>query len=251
MSGELLSDSPVPVCWSTFAKTLPPHLVSWPLFTDGFEALQLWMAAIRKDVDDRWNKPDASIIGFDIKYNQMPSFAPRYWDVTAEPFFLHFVRKAGAKVIHLTRRNIFQSIISGHVADHVGQWHYTGDEQLQSTTEIDPEWCYWRCVQIQQEQVAIENHLSRTPHIDVTYEDLTKSLKGLERGARITSGPLMDIADFVGVEPHFTMDNTLKKAVSRPYNEVIRNFDAVRQRFRNTPFEQMVLDCDKRISQPS
>lgn len=75
----------------------------------------------------------------DVKYRSTHHFNGPWSGRFDEPVFLRWIKEKGLPVIHLTRRNLLKTYVSGLLADANRVWHATEKDELKvKTIRLDP-----------------------------------------------------------------------------------------------------------------
>jgi len=127
-------------------------------------------------------------------------------------------------VIHLTRRNILNTLISHKTAFMTNQWmSVKGDRQAKTPLHLDPEECrrYFDKIQTlaQEADAAFAAHRK----IELVYEDLVAAREP----------QLRSIFAFLDI-PCMSVSTIMKKQIRAPAHEIVENYSQLKESFRHT-----------------
>jgi LPS sulfotransferase NodH len=164
-----------------------------------------------------------STIGFKLMYSQLR----RHPEIFA---FMAFRR---LRVVHLTRRNHIDVIISEELAKVTGASHaQVGKKTDVPMVYLDPTTLVDRIRRRNRKpkQARCLIWLSACPSIEVTYEALLEEKQEFAR-----------ILDFLGIAcPTTQKQSNLVKRGARSHRDAIANYDEVSQVLKSTPFSNML-----------
>jgi LPS sulfotransferase NodH len=166
-------------------------------------------------------KKSIKAVGFKVLYNQLKPFL--YLDD-------YLLGNENLKIIFLRRRNYLERIYSLLLAQQNDQWVLTDELHRKQTILKIP---YKKCKSLfEKEEKFYINHLTlfdakKISYLEVYYEDLDKNpQKEIDR-----------ITDFLGVDTIKNFQTHLKKQNVKKPNEVIKNYQELKEKFQNTKWE--------------
>lgn len=157
--------------------------------------------------------------GFKIMYNHPVD------DKNSDLWF-DLARTKDLHVIHLKRRNILRSIISGRIAKDQGVWYSTGGrpkEPVRKKVNYTKDELEDLFIQTQEWQNKGDQMFHDHPLLNIYYEDLTQNLE--TEFSRIT--------DFLGVK-RIKPKTILKKQNPEKLSSLIENYDELKNDFTGT-----------------
>lgn len=158
-----------------------------------------------------------AIVVLDVKYSHVHNFNSFWWDFVEAPYLLQYARKNRFKIIHLIRRKVYRTAVSGLYAQASGVWRARSPEELKhvqitaSRRKLDK-----RAKQIVHQIELFERWLHRCEGIEITYEDLTED-----------TDPLLGrLREFLALESKFENSPGFLKTTP-PLEEVILNLNEI------------------------
>jgi LPS sulfotransferase NodH len=226
MLGEVFTPDPTRAHWDNFVRltgVLPPATR-----TEAHLLLDKYFAFVRNHWSDGL-KANSHAFGIDVKYNQLRRVSPPDQNLTGPPFLLEHLKSRRALLIHMVRKNLIQCAISTIIADQRRVWHNYQATAIDRTYHVDPESCLSYAREIVSERDAFVNFAKGCSVVDCCYEDLVKDIRRAYAGGEIprNPGPLLDIAEALGVPFRFRDDGRLQKAINVPYSRLISNYQAL------------------------
>ena len=173
-------------------------------------------------LDDLYKTPGA--VGFKLMYLQLALY----------PEIFAYLIRHHVLVIHLSRRNSLDVLLSYAVKAKIGQAHLLSGQPFPGdlTVTLDTENLIRKLRWLQQQR-SIAHHLlstSRLPHIEVVYEDLLQDPRYFQR-----------ICDFLDIPMRgITPGSTLVKIRRGTQRDVISNYEQVRQTLAGSQFTELV-----------
>jgi LPS sulfotransferase NodH len=170
-----------------------------------------------------YDRDDADCVGFKLVYKQ----------ATLNPGVLTYLSVRRAKVVHLIRSNVLDSVISWETARTRRLFHARkGDEVRPIKIELDATALLDRLDHHQYAITVARGWIRnlRLPYTETFYEELTGP-KGDEKLGRILS--------FLGVEPS-PLGSDFVRMNPTEHRELLANYDEVRETLRGSRFEWML-----------
>jgi LPS sulfotransferase NodH len=145
----------------------------------------------------------------------------RVWEYLAD--------EDAVRVIHLSRRNLFETLVSRRVALLTGEWKRTASDAAPSPIEpfeIDPDACREYFDSITRYRAWARTHFAGHPMLELFYEDLVADFQ-----------PTLDrVFRFLGVDPVQTR-MVYEKQARIPAREQVANYAHLLGAFRGSPYE--------------
>jgi hypothetical protein len=231
---EPFSVYPRGVYWNNFVQRLPQGEYPPRLPVDAMALLDRYLEAIHDDIrdnDECYGGPKARdrAAGLDIKYNQLRYVRPLFDDLRARPVLLDYFVARGIRVVHLVRRNLAQAALSIIISNLREVWHdYEGSGVRDKYhVPIDEVIGYMHWIHDEREEFL---RLSADlPMHTCSYEDLAAEIRDIDSSGRFRDdGPMLGgLARFLNVRADFRFDGQIRKALNRPYRDILANYDDV------------------------
>jgi hypothetical protein len=158
-----------------------------------------------------------TIIVLDVKYAHVHNFNFFWWDPLERPYLIQYAKKKRLKVLHLIRRKVYRTAISGFYASQSGVWRAkTEEETRQIRITVDPDKLQKKAVALARSIARFEAWLSGCPHLQIDYEDLLEDRDRTLQSLQSYLGLKDEIAD----EPGFVK-------TTPPLEDTIQNFDEI------------------------
>lgn len=164
-----------------------------------------------------------SAVGFKLMYGQLGQY----------PEIICYLAFRRVRVVHLTRSNYLDVIVSEELAKLTGVSHAKAGAsmglpmvRLDASTLVDR----LRRVGSKARYVRMLMRLSMCPMLEVTYEALVDGQREFERVLGFLELPM----------PMTQIESDLSKRGARTHQEAIANFDEIRQVLISTPFSAML-----------
>ncbi len=145
----------------------------------------------------------------------------------------YLIENKDVRVIHLRRRNLFESFVSLKVAFITREWNRQRDARPTAEPptglEIDPRECEDYCNRATAYRRWADERFAAHPRLEVEYE---RDVCG-----RFASA-MEDIYGFLGL-PNEPAEPLLVKLASRHPREQVSNYDELKEYFRHTLYEEM------------
>jgi LPS sulfotransferase NodH len=179
--------------------------------------------SVQKTLMDRYcdfvsrSNRGSAIVVLDVKYSHVHNFNSFWWDFIEPPFLLQYARKNRFKVIHLIRRKVYRTAISGLYAQASGVWRARSPEELKHVKiTVERQKLDRRARQIVHQIALFERWLHRCDGIEITYENLTEDADPL----------LVQLRDFLALESEFANSPGFLKTTP-PLEDVIINLNEI------------------------
>jgi LPS sulfotransferase NodH len=158
-----------------------------------------------------------SMVVLDVKYSHVHNFNAFWWDLVEPPYLLQYARKNRFKIIHLIRRKVYRTAVSGLYAHASGVWRARSPEELKHVQiTADRPKLDKRVRQIVYQIALFERWLHRCDAMQISYEDLTENADPL----------LLRLRDFLALETQFENAPGFLKTTP-PLEEVILNLSDI------------------------
>ncbi|HEX3429328.1 MAG TPA: sulfotransferase [Rhizomicrobium sp.] len=157
------------------------------------------------------------LIVLDVKYAHVHNFNFFWWDPLEKPYLVQYAKRNGLKVLHLVRRKVYRTAISGFYANESGVWRAKSEHETKLIRiAVDRERLEKKARAIARSIARFEDWLSDCPHLEIAYEELTEnrdaSLASLQSYLGLKH-PIADAPGFVKTTP--------------PLEETIENFGEI------------------------
>jgi len=154
------------------------------------------------------------------------------WDRNMNTAWEYLRDNADIRIIHLTRFNLLDCIISHKVAHTTGQWFSENEEEKPKKEAeafwLDAEECHAYFDRIMTWRAWVAEAMKHHPMLEVEYQqDLTGNFHST----------MARIFDFLGVSRQ-TAGMRLRKQQTKPRHEQLLNFEELRAHFRYTIYEE-------------
>lgn len=180
-----------------------------------------------------FGQPDCAAVGFKYMYDQ----------IRRSPPVLPYAAARRVRVVHLVRRNLLDVVVSSRRALHTGVFHLAGDgrppipwapaELDRSRFSLDPGQVVRELRRLTRERALVRGwlRLTRTPSIEVRYEDLL--------GDQARFGEILDFLGVARADPS-RLRSGLQKIRSEPLQSVVENLGELRAALAGTSFERFL-----------
>lgn len=170
-----------------------------------------------------YKNPDRQVV-VDIKYGHLLNFEWFWSPPLRQPLLLSWLRSKGGKIIHLSRDNPVEAVVSAEVARQRGVWHSWQSDQttdIASSHRIDPDRAAYEAKLLRRQTALIrEEWLESVQSFDLRYEEFVRSLSG-DRCL------LSDLATFVDSTGAESWTPTLKK-LGRSLRDLVENYSELK-----------------------
>lgn len=160
-------------------------------------------------------------VTIDIKYGHIHNFDIAWWPIFRRPFLFEFCRQRNIKIIHLSRWNSLNVVVSGEVAESRKIWHAIGKTppaEAADAIHLDRQKVLHQVQSLNQQKNMITRWVRGLNCQTVLYEELTDASGGRDCRARI--------AAFLGTEPPATFRSPYHK-VTPPPSVIVRNWNDI------------------------
>lgn len=165
----------------------------------------------------------AQIVGFKLMYKQLQTY----------PEILAYLAVHRVRVIHLTRRNLLDVVVSEELAKLTGVSHAVAESSSAiPMVQIDTGTIVSRLTRLKEKPIQVRKliRMFTYPMLEVTYEALLESDDEFER-----------ILEYLNLgDSHREVGSNLAKRGVRSHRESIANYDEVQRRLDSTPFSHML-----------
>ena len=165
----------------------------------------------------------ARTVGFKLMYKQLRSY----------PEILAYLAVHRVRIVHLTRRNLLDVVVSEELAKLTGESHALAESSSSvPLVHIDTETIVKRLARLQVRPNRVRQliRILTYPMLEVTYEALLDDDNEFER-----------ILTYLGVcNSHTERGSSLAKRGVRSHRESIANYDEVKRHLDSTPFSHML-----------
>lgn len=178
-------------------------------------------------VENAARSSGARCFGFHVKIYQLTSWQ-RVDDV---PGWLAAMRGRGWKILYLRRENLLRHVVSNVFAEAAGAWHHrTGEASRRPERITLPVDRLHGGIEGRRRNIAAERAaLAGLDHLELVYE------RDLET-AEAQAGTFARIQSYLGVDT-VPLSPSLRKAVAKPLEDLVDNYDEVRSALTGTPEE--------------
>lgn len=240
--GEVMWPSPHPAVWHNFLRTCSYRSQPAVLDADANQLLDDYLVHLSEDTR-RGNpmKADSlSMIGIDIKYNQMRTAGPLIQDLNAPPFLFGYLRDRRIPLLHVFRRNLLHQALSLVIAEVRGIYHNYGGRAFEGSLVVEParvvDLCHWIAG-----QRALFCQMSSGSEVhDLCYEDLADlcNVDPSEENLDAACGVVAGLSRFLAVNPDFRRPKSISKVINRPFREILANYDELKRAILVSEFHQ-------------
>lgn len=178
---------------------------------------------------------DGKGVVVDIKYGHIHNFELAWWPIFRKPYLFDFVASRKMKIIHLSRWNSLETVVSGFVAESRKVWHAVGDAPTADASDaidVDKGRMIEQVTWLNQQKEAISKWAQGASALPVLYEELVDPKLGEQCRRRIAS--------FLGDEPPKDFVSIYKK-VTPEMKTVVRNWNEVRRACLNNGLAQYLV----------
>lgn len=175
--------------------------------------------SVRQYLDWFIEKYSSPILGFKLMWNQTQRF----------PGTLPYILDNKFLVIHVRRKNVFRSLVSGFAANARGQHHSTEAIETPKITLPTHDLLH-RLDKISLNNSNWENMKQYLPYLQIDYDDY---IADKQKGNH-------SMLEFLGVATDIPIESHLIKVTPNNLRSIISNFDEVEKILRNTKYEAML-----------
>lgn len=182
-------------------------------------------ALVREFLDQFYDQPGCSAVGFKYMYSQARRI-PRLY-----PSVVDYIIESGMPVIHGVRNNLLRVVISRIASKSSGVYRSTDALQLQPV-HVPVRNLRKALSGLHREKESWQRRFSGQPYLQVSYESLLSQRTLQERR----------LLDFIGVEYHEPLTSPFQKMSSGSIRNLVANFDQVKRELMGSEFEWCVED---------
>ena len=231
--------------WYYFLHSLPADRVPPSNVTDAASLFDQYMQQVRRDYQQNHEwfggpKLSPTLVGLDVKYNQIKCVNPLFTDLRLRPFLLDHFRDRQFRVVHLVRKNLLHQAISLVMSNLRKVWRNYERTKLQGRYRISIDaligYMHW----VRAERTEFER-LSQDLHVQqCAYEDVVDDIRHIDGAGQFSekSAALSCLADFLQIPNRFHYNQCLPKVLNRPYSEFIENYDDVLNAVQDSEFSE-------------
>lgn len=140
-----------------------------------------------------------SLLVLDVKYAHVHNFNSFWWDPLDSPYLLQYAKRNRLKIVHLIRRDVYRTAISGFYASETGVWRArTEEETRQIRIVVDRARLQKKAGLVARTIARFDEWLARVPHLQIDYEDLLGDREAMLRSLQSYLGLEQEIADQPG-----------------------------------------------------
>ena len=161
-------------------------------------------------------------------------FKTKLVDILDKNAFIQLLIEKKVRIIQMQRRNQIKAVISRMNAkrlhDVTGNWNLYNEKERLPAFEVDPEVFHQYLLERIQADEELNNFTKdlNLPKLKIVYEELLINRDDV----------LSKVFDFLGVDP-FPVEGKTLKNTSDDLKDVVLNFEQLRSKYLNTPFETM------------
>lgn len=172
----------------------------------------------------------------DIKYRSMHHFNQAWHGFTQPPYLFQLLAEAGIPVLHLVRRNVLKTYLSGRLAEANKIWHMTSDQsQSVQSIEVDADAIGRRISGLSYEiDIARRNLSGHAGVLEICYEEL------FDDQGRFSLDSASELGRFLNVGPFLNRRPAFVKQTGDTLKSVIQNYDEVEAALSETPYSWML-----------
>ncbi len=161
-----------------------------------------------------------------ISKSSIYGFTLLFYQYYPQKYILNKLVEQGWKVILLTRQDSFSQSLSHLVAKQTSVWHrYSDDDEKPAKVTIDPkEFKQWISA-LKKNKAIISALFKNLDHIEVVYENDLKQKS-------LWPESINRVFDYLGTY-NTPFKANLKKTYSRPYSEIVENYDSLKEIFEH------------------
>ena len=174
-------------------------------------------------------------VTIDVKYGHIHNFEAAWWPIFRRPFLFEYAGWRDIKVVHLSRWNSLESVVSGYVAESRKVWHAIGAQKPAAPAdaiEVDIKQLDHQIRILNEQKAAIFRWTKNLRCLSVLYEELVDPVQGRACRDRV--------AQFVGSAPPREFSSPYRK-VTPPMHLVIRNWAEVSAYCRDNELSHYLL----------
>lgn len=219
------------LAWQPFVHGLPPDRYPPATAADAGPVLDEYLDLVRhtkRRQPDRFGKwkPRLKTVGLDVKYNQLRFVAPVFSDLDGPPLLLDYASRRGIGVVHLVRRNVFETAVSMIIANARKYWQNYDGRSIDRRYHVPPNELLFFMRWIVNSRTVFQGLAQGLTIHECCYEDIVADLARIDASGRFPTDTvaLRPLADFLRVPNDFHFQGQLHKAIDKPYEQVIENY---------------------------
>jgi hypothetical protein len=231
--------------WFRFLSGMPRERalpIESPDAVQLFDEYMQWLRLHIRLEPERYGgeKKGPTVVGLDVKYNQIKCVNPAFMDLRLQPLLLYYFQRRRFLIIHLVRRNLLHQAISILVANARNVYGNDDHSKLNGQYTLPIEeliaYLYW----VREERAAFEKLSQDLPVSVIAYEDVVEDVRnvdaeGMFRNASVAIGR---VANLLEIPNRFSYCQCRPKVINRPYREVIANYDEVVKAVETSEFSR-------------
>lgn len=202
-------------------------------------ALRRTPAVVSNLLDDYFSFALASSppggLTIDIKYGHIHNFEVAWWPIFRKPFLFEYAGSRGIGIIHLSRWNSLETVVSGEVAEARKVWHAVGAQKPAGPADaikVDKKQLVRQIEMLNDQKAAIFRWTRNLRCLPILYEELVDTVEGSACRARI--------AEFLGSVPPPDFSSSYNK-VTPPMHLMIRNWHEISSFCRENDLSHYLL----------
>jgi hypothetical protein len=240
--GEVMWPSPHPAVWHNFLRTCSYRSQPAILDADASQLFDDYLVHLSEDTrrGNPMKADSVSMIGIDIKYNQMRTAGPLIQDLSAPPFLFGYLRDRRIPLLHVLRRNLLHQALSLVIAESRGIYHNYGGRTFDGNLVVEPSRVVERCYWIAEQRALFRQMSSGSEVHDLAYEDLAdlcdqdSSEDKLDASSEVVAG----LTAFLAVDADFRRPKSISKVINRPYRKILSNYEELKRAILVSEFHQ-------------
>ena len=174
-------------------------------------------------------------VTIDIKYGHIHNFEAAWWPIFRKPFLFEYAGSRAIKIIHLSRWNSLETVVSGEVAEARKVWHAIGSQKIAAPAdaiELEKHQLARQIKILNEQKAAIFRWTRNLRSLPILYEEMVDPLQGTACRARI--------AEFLGSAPPANFSSPYRK-VTPAMHLMIRNWAEISAFCRENELSQYLL----------
>jgi LPS sulfotransferase NodH len=158
-----------------------------------------------------------ALLVLDVKYAHVHNFNCFWWDPLDTPYLLQYAKRNRLKIIHLIRREVYRTVISGFYASETGVWRARSEEDTrQIRIVVNPDRLQRKAGLVARTIQRYDEWLARVPHLQIDYEDLLENREAVLRSLQ----SYLELKQAIADRPGFVK-------TTPPLEESIENFGEI------------------------
>jgi len=242
MLGEVFTPSRAPAHWDNYVSHHNSRELHRITTADALSLLDDYFQFVEYRIRNHWHgnrKAGSQGLGFDIKYDRLWQITPSDQPSASPPFLLNYFKLHQVLLIHTIRENVVECAISEMIAQQRKLWHNYDGVIIDRSYYLDSRDCLSRARLIVKKRAEFERLSEGCQVLQAFYEQLDNAIAGARRGQMAEDAvPLKDIAQALRVPFRFSYDGRLRRAIDRPYSNIISNHAELRRAVADSEFWQ-------------